>query len=102
MAGIAVPGGRSQRGRRERKARAKRVVVEYSDGVRNRPDGVFPGNPQKPYFYFVSQTGEDKSTATLLEMAETKNNFEIVHWRYAKNRTRSQIERKGERIKSGK
>lgn len=64
-----------------------------------KPEEIFPGNAEKPYFNFVSRVGEDKSTITLLEVAETKDNFEIVNWHIARDRTRAQIERKGKKIK---
>ena len=57
------------------------------------PDGVFAGHASEPRFNFVSRTGPDKSTLTLLEMAETKNNYEIINLHWASNRQRSQKER---------
>ncbi|MDR2743898.1 MAG: hypothetical protein LBB66_01670 [Desulfovibrio sp.] len=46
------------------------------------PDGIIPGNKNKPYFNFIAHVGPDKNTITLLEMSESKDNHEIVnlHW----------------------
>ena len=46
------------------------------------PDMIVPGHKDKPYFNFVSRVGIDKNTVVLLELAETKENYEIVnlHW----------------------
>lgn len=65
------------------------------------PDDILPANQDKPaYFNFLSRIGKDKSTIVLLEMSETKDNYEIVNLHYLKDRQRSQKERKGERIKA--
>jgi len=57
------------------------------------PDGIFPGDPKEPRFNFVSRIGPDKSTITLLEMAETKGAYEIINLHWVNNRQRSQKER---------
>ena len=59
------------------------------------PDGVFPGHDTEPRFNFVSRTGVDKSAITLLEMAETKDNYEIINLHWIKNRQRIQKEKMG-------
>ena len=64
------------------------------------PDAVIPGNQDKPYINFISRTDEDKSSVTLLDIAENKDNLEIVHWHTVRNRSRRQLERKGERIRN--
>lgn len=57
------------------------------------PDGIFPGSSKEPRFNFVSRIGDDKSTLTLLEMAETKDNYEIINLHWIKDRQRKQKER---------
>jgi len=49
-----------------------------------KPDLVVPGHSEKPYFNFVSRIGDNKNTVVLLELADVKNNYEIVnlHWSY--------------------
>ena len=80
--------------------------VERDDYVRilkyalYKPEAIFPGNDQKPYFNFISRVEDEKSSVVLLEVAENKENFEIVHLHWAYNRQRKSIERKGERIKA--
>lgn len=47
------------------------------------PETILPANKDKPaYHNFVKRVGEDKSTIVLLEIAENKDNYEIVnlHW----------------------
>jgi len=63
------------------------------------PDGIFPGHASKPYFNFASRVGEGKSTITLLEIAKTKDYYEIVNLHWLENVARGRKERKGERIK---
>ncbi|MBS4773121.1 MAG: DUF1073 domain-containing protein [Proteobacteria bacterium] len=63
------------------------------------PDAIIPGNADKPYYNFIARTSSEKNSVVLLEVANNKNNFEIVHLHWAKNKQRKSLERKGERIK---
>ena len=49
-------------------------------------DTIFPANEEKPYFNFLAKLNDDKSLVVLLNVEETKDNFEIVHVHYAKNK----------------
>lgn len=63
------------------------------------PDAIIPGNADKPYYNFIARTSSEKNSVVLLEVANNKDNFEIVHLHWAKNKQRKSLERKGERIK---
>ena len=63
------------------------------------PDAIIPGNANKPYYNFIARTSPEKNSVVLLEVANNKDNFEIVHIHWAKNKQRKSLERKGERIK---
>ena len=66
------------------------------------PDLVVPGHQDKPYFNFLSRVGSDKSTVVLLEMAETKSNYEIVNFHWLEDSARTRKEKKGDRIEKNK
>lgn len=59
-----------------------------------KPDAVVRGHQDKPYFNFLSSAGANKSSITLLEVAETKNNYEIINMHWLGGRQRKQKERK--------
>ncbi len=62
-------------------------------------DSVLPANKNKrSYFNFISRIGENKNTVVLLEMSETKNNYEIVNLHFLKDRQRRQKEKRAEEI----
>lgn len=63
------------------------------------PDAIIPGNADKPYYNFIARTSSEKNSVVLLEVANNKDNFEIVHLHWAKNKQRKSLERKGDRIK---
>lgn len=65
------------------------------------PDAVFPANAEKPYFNFLARLNNEKSSVVLLEVANNKDNYEIVHLHWAKNKQRRGLARKGEKIKNG-
>jgi hypothetical protein len=65
-------------------------------------NGIFPGNSEKPYFNFISYLGGDINAVVLLEIADNKDNFEIVNWYFARKRSRELLEKKGEEIKNEK
>ena len=59
------------------------------------PEEILPANQDKPAYYnFITRIGDDKNTITLLEIAETKDNYEIVNFHWLNNRQRSQKEKK--------
>ncbi|MCH5201903.1 MAG: DUF1073 domain-containing protein [Oscillospiraceae bacterium] len=62
------------------------------------PDLVVPGNEKKPYYNFIARVGEDKNSVVLLEVSNEKENFEIVHIHWARDKSRKSLERKGARI----
>jgi hypothetical protein len=62
-------------------------------------DAILPGNAEKPYYNFIARVSGDKNSVVLLEVADNKNNFEIVHFHWAKNKQRRTLEKKAERIK---
>jgi hypothetical protein len=62
-------------------------------------DAIFRGNEEKPYFNFISRVNDEKNSIVLLEVSETKHNYEIVHLHWAKDKQRRTLERKGERKK---
>jgi hypothetical protein len=64
------------------------------------PDLIAPGHSEKPYFNFVARVGEDKNTVVLLELSETKANYEIVNVHWLDDRTRRQKEALGEKLKT--
>lgn len=69
------------------------------EGIYNN-DAIFPANKEKPYFNFLARLNDDKSSVVLLDVEETKDNFEIVHIHYAKDKQRRTLESKGKRIRS--
>jgi phage-related protein (TIGR01555 family) len=58
------------------------------------PEAILPANPDKPYFNFIKRVGLDKSSIVLLELAETKNNHEIVNLHWISDEGRERKERK--------
>ena len=56
-------------------------------------DGIFPGHETEPRFNFVSRTGINKNALTLVEMAETKDSFEIINLHWIGDRQRKQKEK---------
>lgn len=62
-------------------------------------DAILPGNAEKPYYNFIARVSGDKNSVVLLEVADNKDNFEIVHFHWAKNKQRRTLEKKAERIK---
>ncbi len=57
-------------------------------------DTIFPANKEKPYFNFPARLNDDKSSVVLLNIEETKDNFEIVHIHYAKNKQGRALEKR--------
>lgn len=62
-------------------------------------DAILPGNAEKPYYNFIARVSGEKNSVVLLEVADNKDNFEIVHFHWAKNKQRRTLEKKAERIK---
>ena len=62
-------------------------------------DAIIPGNQYKPYYNFIARIRDKKSSVVLLEIANNKDNFEIVHIHWAKDKQRRTLERKAEKIK---
>ena len=58
-------------------------------------DAIIPGNAEKPYYNFIARVSDKKSSVVLLEVADNKDNFEIVHLHWAKDKQRRTLERKG-------
>ncbi|MDR1439919.1 MAG: hypothetical protein LBJ10_07905 [Clostridiales bacterium] len=63
------------------------------------PELVVPGSEKSPYFNFISRIGNNKNTVVLLELEETKTNYEIVNLHWSRDRQRKQLERKGNKNK---
>lgn len=61
-------------------------------------DAIIPGNAEKPYYNFIARVSDKKSSVVLLEVADNKDNFEIVHLHWAKDKQRRTLERKGNKI----
>jgi hypothetical protein len=67
-----------------------------------RPERVLKANAEKPYLNFISRTGENKSAIALLDVTETKDNFEIVNLHWARDESREQKEALHKRIEKSK
>ena len=78
-----------------KKEEYKRIIGE----ALYKPDAIIPANLDKPYFNFLARLNNEKSSVVLLEIAKKKNNYEIVHLHWVKNKQRKGLERKGEKIK---
>ena len=51
------------------------------------PKFVLPANKDKPnYFHFIANIGNNKNSAAIVELAENKNFYEIVHIQKMRNR----------------
>ena len=61
-------------------------------------DAIIPGNAEKPYYNFIARVSDKKSSVVLLEVADNKDNFEIVHLHWAKDKQRRTLERKRNKI----
>ena len=61
-------------------------------------DAIIPGNAEKPYYNFIARVSDKKSSVVLLEVADNKDNFEIVHLLWAKDKQRRTLERKRNKI----
>ena len=56
-----------------------------------KPEAILKANKDKPaYHNFISRVGEHKNTIVLLELSETKENFEIVNFHYLGERQKGQ------------
>lgn len=63
------------------------------------PVFIYSANPDKPaYKNFISKIGKNKNTTVTLEVAETKENYEIVNYHYLDNKG---VERKRKKAETG-
>ncbi|MCL1867167.1 MAG: DUF1073 domain-containing protein [Oscillospiraceae bacterium] len=62
-----------------------------------KPEAVISGNPNKPYYNFISRVGSDKSSVVLLDVKSSENNLEIVNFHLIGERQRKQKEKRGKK-----
>ena len=71
---------------------------DYKEIIGNslyKPDIVLHGGGNKPYYNFISMTGEDKNAISLLQVENTNSgNFEIINMYWINNRGKSRKERR--------
>ncbi len=63
------------------------------------PSEIFSANKEKPYYHFakvieVNSKGKPEIGLVLLDVDENKENFEIVHAHFVRNRSFNAIKRK--------
>ncbi len=59
------------------------------------PQYIFPANPDKPdYFHFISNIDDGKNSGVILELAKTKDNFEVVHIQKLRNKSVERIKKR--------
>ena len=71
---------------------------DYKEIIGNslyKPDIVLYGGGHKPYYNFISRTGENKNAISLLQVENTNSgNLEIVNMYWSDNRGKSRKERR--------
>ena len=60
-----------------------------------RPNYIFPANPEKPnYFHFIGKIEDGKNSGVIVELAENKDNYEVVHVQRLRDKSVERIKRR--------
>lgn len=75
--------------------------VEYNVLLINAlytPQYILPANPDKPYyFHFIANIENNKNSGVIVELSETKENYEIVHIQKLRNKSVERIRKRDDK-----
>ena len=82
------------RNKTEHKDLSKEDYDKYIGRCLYSPEAVFRGNKDKPYFNFITRIKDDKNSVVLLDVDLSKDNIEIVHFHFLRDKARKTLESK--------
>ena len=108
-----------QYGFKEKKIRLKKDIIDRNknehadisdeDAIRifantlYKPETVLKANKDKPsYHHFITRTDDRHNDLLLLDLSETEEYYDIVHYFVVRNRSRNKLEKLDKKIKENK
>ncbi|MFR1031030.1 MAG: hypothetical protein ACLSE6_00205 [Alphaproteobacteria bacterium] len=71
----------------------KKKIIRICLSALYEPDAIIPGMLTNLIIILFARTSPEKNSVVLLRVANNKDNFEIVHIHWAKNKQRKSLER---------
>ena len=81
----------------------KEAAIRILGNALYKPESILKANKEKSsYYHFITQTNDEYSDLVLVDVSETEEYYDIIHYFVVRNKSRRRLERLDKNIKENK